>query len=178
MTATELGNELRRLIDERGLSVWVASRRANVKEALVLAALNGSGSLPVAALFRLAHSLDKEITLTALPQRARVSGPVENVVARALRGLGPTHDVFAFISDQRTLMTRLEEFARTPGFVRLQETIKALEGDDASAWLGAWLVQASVGLGGLPIDIALEPNGIDRLDTHLRRISLNPGGAI
>ena len=178
MTATELGKELRRLLDEQGMSPWEVSRRANVRTALVMAALDGSGALPVEALFRLSHALGMDVTLAPAPQRARAMGPVERVVDRALNKLAPAHDdVFAFIAEQRALLSRLEEFARTPGFVRLQQTLRGLEGSDAAMWLGAWLVQPALGLASRPIDLVVEPGGLERVREHLRRIALNPGGA-
>ena len=87
MNEAELGQALRRLLEERGISEWELSRQANVKAELVAAALKGSGSVPLAAWCRLAFALGTEVTLTPSQNHARADGPVETVVDRALLAL-------------------------------------------------------------------------------------------
>lgn len=128
---------LKRLLDERGITEWELSRQANVKAELLAAALKGSGSVPQAAWCRLAFALGTEVTLIPSLHLVRAVGPVETVVDRALStlqdraGVGstlqqPTGDgVGAFISGQRALLGRLELFALTPAFARLQATVSA-----------------------------------------------------
>ncbi|MBK6615004.1 antitoxin Xre/MbcA/ParS toxin-binding domain-containing protein [Ottowia sp.] len=189
MNEVELGQALKRLLDERGISEWELSRQANVKIELVAAALKGSGSVPLAAWCRLAFALRAEVTLSPALSQARVVGPVETVVDRALLALQeragvedtprqqPSGDgVGAFVSGHRALLDRLEEFARTPAFARLQATVSTCGAGESAAWLAGWLIQPAVGLGGLPIDIVLEPGGLDRVNEQLQRIMLNPGG--
>lgn len=185
-----LGQALRRLLDERGISEWELSRQANVKVELVAAALKGSGSVPVAAWCRLAFALGAEVALIPSPNFAWAVGPVETVVDRALLALQERagvespppqqpsgNGVGAFVSGQRTLLDRLELFALTPAFVRLQATVRTYGIGESAAWLSRWLIQPAVGLGGLPIDIVDEPGGLDRVDEQLQRLMADPGGA-
>jgi Protein of unknown function (DUF2384) len=185
-----LGQALKRLLDERGITEWELSRQANVKVALVAAALKGSGSVPLAAWCRLAYALRAEVTLSPAPNLARAVGPVETVVDRALLALqgragavGPPsqqpsgNGVGTFVAGHRALLDRLEAFARTPAFARLETTVRACGAGESAAWLAGWLIRPAIGLRGLPIDIALEPDGLDRVDEQLQRIMLNSGGA-
>ncbi|MFT7722213.1 MAG: DUF2384 domain-containing protein [Roseateles sp.] len=184
-----LGQALKRLLDERGISEWELSRQANVKVELVAAALKGSGRVPLAAWCRLAFALGTEVTLIPSPNLARAVGPVETVVDRALSalqdraGVGSTlqqpagDGVGAFVSGQRVLLDRLELFALTPAFARLQATVRTYGAGESAAWLAGWMIRPAIGLGGLPIDIVDEPGGLKRVDEQLRRIMVNPGGA-
>jgi hypothetical protein len=185
-----LGQALKRLLDERGISEWELSRQANVKIALVAAALKGSGSVPLAAWCRLAFSLGTEVALIPSPNLARAFGPVETVVDRALLALearagaeAALHrqpsgaGVDAFVSGQRALLDRLELFALTPAFARLQATVRPHGMGESVAWLAGWMIRPAIGLGGLPIDIVDGPGGLDRVDEQLQRIIANPGDA-
>lgn len=189
MNEAELGQALKRLLDERGISEWELSRQANVKAELIVAALKGSGSVPLAAWCRLAFALGTEVTLTPSQNHARVVGPVETVVDRALLALqGRAGDedtpcqqpssagVGAFVSGQRALLDRLEEFVRTPAFARLEASARTYGAGEPAEWLARWLIQPAVGLGGLPIDIVLNPGGLDLVAEQLLQIMVNPGG--
>lgn len=190
MNEVELGQALRRLLEERGISEWELSRQANVKAELVAAALNGSGSVPLAAWCRLAFALGTEVMLTPSQNHARAVGPIETVVDRALLALqGRAGDedtphqqpssggVGAFVSGQRFLLDRLEEFALTRAFARLEALARTHGAVEPAEWLARWLIRPAVGLGGLPIDIVLNPGGMDLVAEQLLQIMVNPGGA-
>lgn len=94
MNEAELGAKLRLLLEESGRSAWELSRRANVKSALVSAALRGSPSVPIAAWCRLARALDREVGLVPAPPCVRNVGPVESEVDVVVRRLGEWNRVF------------------------------------------------------------------------------------
>lgn len=187
-------HELLRLLSARGWSEWEFSRAADVKLDLVGAALSGSGAVPVEALRRLAHVLDAELTLRPVPRKPRSAGPVESVVDKALRVLEERHvaagaisggdkkwpdDFDAFIREQRSLIDRLEGFAATPGFNQLQRTLAELGlNDGATAWLCQMLIQPAFGLGEMPLDVVRRPGGLEVVDAYVRRLVLNPMGAL
>jgi len=186
----ELGQALRRLLEERGISEWELSRQANVKAELVAAALKGWGSVPLAAWCRLAFALGTEVTLTPRQNHARAVGPFETIVDRALLALqeGASDEdtphqqlsnggVGTFVSSQRSILDRLEEFARTPAFARLEASARAHGAVEPAEWLAHWLIQPAVGLGGLPIDIVLNPGGMDLVAEQLLQRMVNSGGA-
>lgn len=82
--------------------------------------------------------------------------------------------VEAFIAEQRGLLGRLESFMRTPGFERLCGTLRRGGAEGSEMWLAAWLVQPALGLGGVPIDVLEEVEGLDRVDELLLRVLTNP----
>ena len=84
--------------------------------------------------------------------------------------------VDAYIADQRALLDRLEEFARTPEYERLLSTVQDFASDDPEPWLADWLISPAFGLGGaIPIDVAGAPSGVDLLVEQLLRIVHNTG---
>lgn len=76
-----------------------------------------------------------------------------------------------FIAIKRSLLDRLERFVSTPQYQRLHTVIGDAEANLPEAWLLEWLVTPAFGLGGLPIDIAGEPGGVEVLEAHLKRIA-------
>lgn len=80
--------------------------------------------------------------------------------------------VDVYIAQQRALLDRLEEFARTSEYERLLHTVKQYASEDPETWLAEWLISPALGLGGkVPIDVVTEPGGIDQLIDVLGRIA-------
>lgn len=77
----------------------------------------------------------------------------------------------SIIAEDRALLDRLEQFARTPEYARLLATVVELMGAESEPWLARWLTRPAFGLGGAPIDIASEPGGVDLLVSQLARIA-------
>lgn len=77
----------------------------------------------------------------------------------------------AIIAADRALLERLEQFARTPAYVRLLATAVEQMGEEAEPWLAHWLIRPAFGLGGRPIDLAEQPGGVDLLVGQLTRIA-------
>jgi len=75
------------------------------------------------------------------------------------------------IAADRALLVRLEEFAQTPTYQRFLATVTEHMGAESEPWFAHWLIQPAFGLGGLPIDIAGQPGGVDMLLEHLVRIA-------
>jgi hypothetical protein len=112
-------------------------------------------------------------------------GPVETVVDRALLALQDGQALktprvnsrqvmaLAYCFGHRALLDRLRSSRDRPS---RQATVGTCGAGESAAWLAGWLIQPAVGLGGLPIDIVLEPGGLDRVNEQLQRIMLNPGG--
>lgn len=79
--------------------------------------------------------------------------------------------VAAFISEQRDLLRRFEKFIETPEYRRLLPTAARITDGELEPWLSEWLTQPVYGLDGLPIDVALQPGGVELVEQHLRWIS-------
>lgn len=79
--------------------------------------------------------------------------------------------VSTFIAEQRELLVRLERFAKTAEFRRLQAVGTQVAGDEAEVWLAGWLIQPAFRLGELPIDAVLRPGGIELVEAQLIRIA-------
>ena len=78
--------------------------------------------------------------------------------------------VDAYIAQQRALLDRLEEFARTPEYERLLRTANQYASKDPEPSLAKWLTWPAFGLEGkIPIDVVTEPGGIDQLVDLLGR---------
>ncbi|MDY0744800.1 antitoxin Xre/MbcA/ParS toxin-binding domain-containing protein [Paucibacter sp. R3-3] len=80
----------------------------------------------------------------------------------------------AFLAEQRALLDRLEAFAETPGFERLQAALRQACADGSDAWLAGWLIQPAFGLGQVPLEVIQAPDGIDRVERHLLQALTNP----
>ena len=76
----------------------------------------------------------------------------------------------AVIAADRAVLARLEQFARTTECTRLLAAVVEHMGEEGEPWLAHWLVRPAFGLGGLPIDIANKPGGVDLLVDQLARI--------
>lgn len=85
-----------------------------------------------------------------------------------------TKNVDAFISDQRLRLDQLESFVQTPEYQRLLAVAKGVNAE-AEVWLAEWLIRPAFGLAALPIDVAVEPGGVDLLAGHISQISSNTG---
>lgn len=80
-------------------------------------------------------------------------------------------NVAAFIAERRDLLLRLEKFVETPAYERLLAIAAAMADDDPEPWLSEWLLEPTVGLDGLPIDVVIRPGGLERLEQHLKWIA-------
>lgn len=81
-------------------------------------------------------------------------------------------NVAAFIAEQRKVLDDLEKFVETPEYHRLLEAVGPVVVDeDRGPWLSQWLIEPSYGLRGLPMDVAVQPGGVERLEQHLKWIS-------
>lgn len=82
--SSSIHQQLRLAFGVIGLSEWELTRRANVRAALVTAALSGNEAISVGAMRRLAHALDLELILTPAEPLNRPVGAVPTVVDRAI----------------------------------------------------------------------------------------------
>lgn len=78
--------------------------------------------------------------------------------------------IATFVAGQRELLARMEQFACTPEFNRLLAAIAPMAIGDPEPWLAGRLIQPAFGLGALPIDVAIQPGGLERLEHLLLRI--------
>lgn len=76
-----------------------------------------------------------------------------------------------FIATQRKLLDRLERFAETEDYRRLQAAVGPIAAGDLDGWLAKWLTQPSLGLRELPIDAVARPGGVELVEQHLLRIA-------
>lgn len=73
----------------------------------------------------------------------------------------------AYVAVKNNAMS-LTRFVHTDDFRRL---VKAAGGPEAESWTRQWLLKPAFGLNGRrPIDIAVEPGGVELLEEHLGRI--------
>ena len=79
--------------------------------------------------------------------------------------------VAAFIATQRELLDRLERFAETEDYRRLQAAVAPMAAGDLEGWLAEWLIQPSFGLSELPIDAMARPGGLELVEQHLLQIA-------
>lgn len=79
--------------------------------------------------------------------------------------------VAVFIAAQRELLDRLERFADTEDYRRLQAAVGPVAAGDLEGWLAQWLIQPSFGLRELPIDAVARPGGVELVEQHLLRIA-------
>ena len=89
MNCRSIHEQLRRALEDSGLSEWELARRANVRSTLVSAALEGNEGVPLAAVVRLARALDSELTLTSPPPEPRIVGSIPSVVDGVVMRLSP-----------------------------------------------------------------------------------------
>ncbi|RYH00013.1 MAG: hypothetical protein EON58_01830 [Alphaproteobacteria bacterium] len=75
--------------------------------------------------------------------------------------------VYAYITEQRELLARLERFAGTSEYRFLLAAIEPMAVENPEPWLSEWLIHPAPGLGGLPIDAVALPGGVDRVQQHL-----------
>ncbi len=72
-----------------------------------------------------------------------------------------------FIAAQRALLDRLERFAETEDYRRLQAAVASMAAGEFDDWLAEWLIQPSFGLRELPIDAVARLGGIELVEQHL-----------
>jgi len=89
MTRQAIHVQLRQAVEASGFGEWELSRRANVKQALVVELLRGGSGVPVAALERLAQALDLDVILVPSEPRKRKVGAITTFVDRVVMGLAP-----------------------------------------------------------------------------------------
>jgi hypothetical protein len=78
--------------------------------------------------------------------------------------------VAAFISAQRELLDRLERFAESADYRRLQAAVGPIAAGDLEGWLAEWLIKPSFGLRELPIEAVARLGGVELVEQHLLRI--------
>jgi hypothetical protein len=81
-------------------------------------------------------------------------------------------NIASFIAGQRRVLDELEKFVETPEYRRLlAAAAPMLVNEDPEPWLSQWLIEPAYGLKGLPMDVAIQPGGVERVERHLRWIS-------
>ena len=80
--------------------------------------------------------------------------------------------ILAFISGQRELLDRLEQFTCTPDYQRLLAVVAPLDVGvgDMEQWLAEWLINRDFSHGELPIDLAGRPGGVELVELQLLRV--------
>lgn len=81
-------------------------------------------------------------------------------------------NVAVFIAGQRRVLDELEKFVQTPEYRRLRAAaVPILVDEDPEPWLSQFLIEPCHGFKGLPMDLAIQPGGIERVEQYLRWMS-------
>ena len=81
-------------------------------------------------------------------------------------------NVAAFIAAQRKVLDELEKFVETPEYRRLLAAAgPMLVDEDPEPWLSQWLIEPCHGFKGLPMDLAIQPGGVEHVEQYLKWMS-------
>jgi hypothetical protein len=75
------------------------------------------------------------------------------------------------ICRKRADLDDLERFSRTHAYAQLLRAAWQCRTPDRERWLADWLITPAFGLGSRPLDLASEPDGVNRLISQLTQIS-------
>ena len=92
---TDISEQLRRAMQQRGLTEWVLARRAEMSMAQLGQVMGCPDDATVEMLLRVARALDLDVTLAPAEPGIRVVGPVPTVVDRVVLRLTPERVAFA-----------------------------------------------------------------------------------
>ena len=75
------------------------------------------------------------------------------------------------LARKRAELDAVERFAQTTGYERVLQAARSHRPRDPERWLVDWLLQPAFGLGSRALDIAVEPDGVNRLIDCLARFA-------
>lgn len=77
---------------------------------------------------------------------------------------------------KRAELDALERFVSTPGYALLLQSVQEVFAGDVEPWLADWLIRPSLAFDAVPLVVADQPDGVQLLIDHLRRVVAGTGG--